>query len=141
MTKTIEELTAPITGWWITHDEETYHSGPIATREDAVTTAEEQHASAIIYGSRFPVRISDLFSAGDFLDRAEDDNEEWHGDNAFPLLRFTSEQLSDLQASVCKAMDEWQVRHQLAIVPWCFDYVREVESVEASMPGTSARCP
>jgi len=128
--KTIEDLTMPETGWWITKDEESYSGGPLDTREEALLAAMEADAHGIAYLTRKPVRVSDLFDAESFIEVAEEVNaDDWHDENGDPVLDFTEDEVADLQAAVCAAIDDWQVRHQLAPMPWLCVSVDDAESL------------
>ena len=129
--KTIEDLTRPITGWWMTADEETYTGGPLGTREDAMLEAAEAEAWAIARCTQKIIRVSDLFDADDFLGRANESLEEWTNEDGDPILDFTPSIVADLQANVRAAIDAWQVRHQLAPAAFMFAMTEDFER----MPG------
>lgn len=138
--KTIDHLTAPITGWWVTSDEEHYEAGPLDTREEALLAAMEIDAYAIARCTQQPVRVAALFDAPAFLEQAEEANEDWHNEDGDPVLDFSLEVIADLQATVRAAIDAWQVKHQLAPLPYMFFSVDDEEAVAERVAGEGVVC-
>lgn len=122
----IEDLLVSDWGWYHTNDDEHYH-GPHATREEVL--AEYRNCTgSIAYCERKPLRLSDYFAASEWLERAEEDNEELqHPDG--DCLVISNDARMDLHDSVVAAIDAWQVRNQLVFYAWHFNQITEVEKI------------
>lgn len=133
--KTLEELLATKVEWYASNDEENYHCGPFATREDAMAEALADELSVIAETWRTPIRVSAYFDAATFLATSDEDMADLANEDGDPLLDFKAVVVADLQVRVRRAIDEWQVAHQLAPVTYCFDRCNPEPVTEAPMAG------
>ena len=120
--KTIEQLTTGSTAWYSSNDEEIWTGGPYATRDEAEIEAQANGHRLICEAGKTPVRVSKHFDAEYFLERADEDLDDYKGEDGDPILDFTKEAEVDLQKRVREAIDAWQVAHQLSPTPWMFDF-------------------
>lgn len=119
--KTIEQLTAPTTAWYSSNDEENWYGGPYKTRDEAEDEAELAEHRLIMRAKKRPIRVSEFFDVESFFELVEERNEDFINDDGYPILDFLPAVNMDLQCRVKKAIDEWQVEHQLAPEAWPFD--------------------
>lgn len=117
--KTIEQLTKADTSWYSSNDEEIWSSGPYATREEAEACAEDEDHRLITRATKAAIRIALYFDQGTFFEAA--DEALYDANSGELVLDFAPDVNLDLQVRVRAAIDEWQVAHQLAPVPWRFD--------------------
>lgn len=125
--KTIDQLTAGQTAWYTSNDVEVWTGGPYESREEAEAGAKANEHRLIMQATKTPILVSDYFDQEAFFEAAEESLYDQCNEDGDPILDFKPEVNADLQARVCKAIDEWQVAHQLSPQPWWFSSSGEVE--------------
>ena len=125
--KTIDQLTAGQTAWYTSNDVEVWAGGPCESREEAEAEAEAEEHRLIMQATKYPILVSDYFDQEAFFEAAEESLYDQCNDDGYPILDFKPEVKDDLQTRVRKAIDEWQVAHQLSPQPWRFSSSGEVE--------------
>jgi hypothetical protein len=125
--KTIVQLTASSTAWYSSNDEEHWTGGPYETREEAEAGAKDNEHRLICEATKGPIRVSRLFDQCEFIENAEERIHDLSNEDGDPILDFKPEVNLNLRDRVRKAIDEWQVAHQLAPMPWLFDYCSKPE--------------
>ena len=125
--KTIDQLTAGQTAWYTSNDVEVWAGGPGESREEAEAEAEAEEHRLIMQATKGPILVSDYFDQEAFFEAAEESLYDQCNEDGDPILDFKPEVNADLQARVRKAIDEWQVAHQLSPMPWAFDNCDESE--------------
>lgn len=118
--KSLAELTAPVTAWYSSNDQDIWHGGPYDSREEAEAEAEGSEHHLIMQATKHPILVSDYFDLEGFFEAAEECLYDQCDDDGSPLLDFKAEVQADLKKRVCAAIDEWQVAHQLSPMPWRF---------------------
>ncbi|EAU45113.1 hypothetical protein [Salipiger bermudensis] len=120
--------------WWVGHDDERFHT-ECETREEAVYIATEEQEGGHIVEAMKPanIEISRFFDAHLFVESAEDDAAECHGDPEGDILVFDlkPEVRADLEKMVRAAMDAWQEKHSLTFTGFQFAASRNHEYVPA----------
>ena len=118
--------------WWVGHDDERYHTS-CATREEAVQIAQDQGGGYIVEAQPpASIKLSGYFCAEQFLESAEEDAMESHGDpeSDMPIFDTIGADLEkDLQAIVRAAIDAWQEKHSLVFRGWAFSAIRNGEYI------------
>ena len=111
--------------WWWSRNDESFN-GPCDTREAAIKEGRDSDPADGFYicqaTQHASVNLSDYFDATDFIERANEDSAELMGEDGDPLFDQSEDQVADLQAMVCAAIDIWQEKRGLAFIPWCFDW-------------------
>lgn len=112
-------------GFWWTRDEETYHGGPCATREEAIRDAvgdlEPGDVVTTAWCTIHHLKLSEFFDADRLLEDIEDNQvDDYQGEDGDTVFDVTPDQLSDLQAMVRATIDEWEVKHSLKFSSWYF---------------------
>lgn len=127
MPKSLEQLTAKHTGWYTSNDEEHWAAGPFETREEAEEVAKGHEHRLITQATKGPVRVSSQFDVEEFIEAANEALYDMGNEDGDPIIDLSMEASNDLRVRVRAAIDEWQVAHQIAPHPWCFDSTTETE--------------
>lgn len=121
--------------WWVGSDGETYDSGPLETRDEAVRIAsEEMDGGHIVEAYQEPIDLSKSFSASSWLEETDERLlEDFGGENGPDsfLCAITKEQEHDLEECIRMTIERWQKRHSISVVPWLFSAARNHEYIEA----------
>lgn len=132
--KTIEELTAAKTAWYASDNQEVWTHGPYETRDEAELAAFQNELPMVCEATIRPVRLSKVFEAEVFLERADEVYSEMMNEDGDSFFDFTEDAVADLQNSVRAAIDEWQVRHQLSPEPFMFEWASDGEQAAWTEP-------
>ncbi len=116
-------------GWYAGSDDEHYHTGPLATRDEAMA-ALNGRGGYIIEAHQGPVKLSAYIDAQDLLERAEDTAYDLSNENGDPIFDAKSEQIADLSTRLKAACDKWQAAHGLVFTPYTFTACRNEERIE-----------
>lgn len=119
--------------WWyaVGHGSEPErYNGPCGTRDEAISEALNNDGSesgyAIVEAALSQPTTKGTFDANFVLVKYDENNEEcWDEDG--PEITPTSEQGSELEAALDKALDEWMERHGLRGRAWAFGATRNAE--------------
>jgi hypothetical protein len=118
--------------WWVGHEDELAYHTSCDTREEAVRIASEDQDGGYICEAIQPaVHLKDYFRADRFLDNAEDDAWDDHGnpegDNN--MFEVTPDQEKALETKVRAAIAEWQAEQGLHFVGFKFSAQRNEEYI------------
>lgn len=127
-------------GFWWTRDEESYHGGPCATREEALADAisdgtfEPGDTITTAWCTIHHLKLSAFFDADRLLEDIEDNQvDDYQNEDGDAVFDVTPDQKADLQAMVRAAIDEWEVKHGLKFSSWYF--ANCTQSEQHTMPG------
>ncbi|MBN2759497.1 MAG: hypothetical protein JXQ79_03270 [Rhodobacteraceae bacterium] len=119
--------------WWVGRDEERYTT-ECATKEEAVYIAREKYEGAYICEAQklANIKLSGYFDADFFVENAEDNAYDDHGDHESDDVIFdvTPDQRRDLDAMVRAAIDAWQEKHGLKFTGFLFSASRNHEYID-----------
>ena len=116
--------------WWVGKDDERYTTECVS-HDEAVMIAREEYEGAWIIEAKKPenILLSAYFDVSRFIEDAEenayDDHADEEGDS--PVFDVTPEHITDLQAMVKAAIDEWQSKHGLVFQGFKFSASRNGE--------------
>ena len=126
-------MTDTQTGWWFSWDGENYEGGPFATYEEAVAAGGEVYDlfTVSLCTLKASIRIAEYIDEDvidNVLERIEDEtgNPEHYGQ----VVDLTTPQVADLIGHIRKAVDEWQDRSGVVLVPWRFEKVERSTEID-----------
>jgi hypothetical protein len=123
--------------WYVGHTDESYSSGPFATREEAVQVAKEEFEGGyIIEAYKQPLDLPAFFEVDRFLEDFEDNNYEHGSENGDPLIDISPAQEKELEEMVRQAIKNWQTRNGLVFLPWAFTDTRNEEYIHGEVEDT-----
>lgn len=121
-------------GFWWTSNEENYHDGPCATREEAIRAGVASGQFAVgdtittAWCTIQHLKLSEFFDADRMLEDIEDNQvDDYCSEDGDAVFDVTPDQKMDLQAMVRAAIDEWEVKHQLKFSSWYFKDCTQAE--------------
>lgn len=121
------------TGWWFSADGESYEGGPFDTYDEAVEAGGRYYDvfTVSLCTREANIRLADYFD-DDALDGVVERIEGAHGDpdSYGALFDLPTAQVDDLIEHIRKAVDEWQGRNNVVLVPWRFARVERSAKVD-----------
>ena len=118
--------------WWVGSDECPYTTS-CDTKDEAARIAREEYEGAwICEAHTIPVKLSESFEVGRFIENANENAYDYIGENGDELFNPNAAAIVDLSKTIRAAMDAWQVRHDLKFTPHMFTEQRNVEYIEGA---------
>lgn len=118
--------------WYGGDDGERYYIGPYASREQVIADINRDglERAYIVEAAKQPVKLSAYFSVDSLTDALLDDViADPEGDHDIEI-NATPAQTEELVMAVRIAIDHWQARHGIVIMPWAFTFSRNEEMIE-----------
>lgn len=124
--------------WFAGEAEDYYYVGPCASRAEAIEKAERKWPGRTIHlieARQDPVQLAKWISVDDMVERLHESlgNDLGGEDGESPAEdAWTDAQHRDLEASIERAVVEWQARHRIVVVPRTFSATRNAEVIPAA---------
>lgn len=149
-------MTATGWNWYAGDNDEWFHVGPCATRDEAVAMATAERVGEfkdaddgdkwklgfyVTEGLSEPLRIADWISTDTLVERAEEaiydsDRVSYEHEDG-PFFEATTAQQNDLAERVKRACDEWQAAHGLVFMTRTFGGQRSTEKLVVDIAETT----
>ena len=114
--------------WYAGSNEETFHSGPFDTRQEAVDALDGE-GGYVIEALKLPMALASFFIVDDLLETAEELAYDMANEDGDPLFCVKPELANELEQQVRETIRAWQSQNNLVFIPWMFSHSRNLEPI------------
>ena len=119
--------------WYASTNADTIEIGPFRTRKQAIRAGQKEYDEDfyVMQAKRKPpIKLGNYFRISDFIDRLQDELDEdgVFGEDSGGLSLSCKDELS-LQADIRIAINKWQRKKHIKIVPWTLEHLGPAELI------------